>query len=81
VVCDWLLVVRMQQPYEYTETTKNAINAENENSQGFPFLRGDFFSRICVNKWGTRWHNRLRHCAINRKVAGPIPNGVAGIFQ
>ena len=23
----------------------------------------------------------LRHCATNRKVAGSIPDGVAGIFQ
>jgi hypothetical protein len=27
--------------------------------------------------WGRRW---LKHCAINRKVAGTIPDGV-GIFH
>jgi hypothetical protein len=30
---------------------------------------------------GTRWRSWLRHCAINRKVAGSIPDGVFGIFH
>jgi hypothetical protein len=29
----------------------------------------------------TRWRSLLRHCATSRKVAGPIPDGVTGIFQ
>jgi hypothetical protein len=28
----------------------------------------------------TRWRSWLRHCATSRKVAGPIPHGVTGIF-
>jgi hypothetical protein len=28
----------------------------------------------------TRWRNLLRHCVINRKVAGSILEGVIGIF-
>ena len=31
--------------------------------------------------WGTRWRSCLRHCAACRKVAGPIPDGVTGIFH
>ena len=30
---------------------------------------------------GTRWRSWLRHCAISRKVAGSIPDGVIGIFH
>jgi hypothetical protein len=29
---------------------------------------------------GPRWRSWLWHCAINRKVAGSIPDGVTGIF-
>ena len=29
---------------------------------------------------GTRWRSWLRHCAISRKVAGSIPDGVIRIF-
>jgi hypothetical protein len=29
----------------------------------------------------TRWRSWLRHCAISRKVAGSIPDGVIGIFH
>jgi hypothetical protein len=29
----------------------------------------------------TLWRSCLRHCAINRKVAGSIPDGVIGIFD
>ena len=31
--------------------------------------------------WGTRWRSWLRHCATNRKVSGPIPDGVTGTFH
>ena len=30
---------------------------------------------------GTRWRSWLRHCATSRKVAGPIPDYVIGIFH
>jgi hypothetical protein len=30
---------------------------------------------------GTQWHNWLRHCSTNWKVAGLIPDGVSGIFS
>ena len=30
---------------------------------------------------GTLWRSRLRYCATSRKVAGPIPDGVIGIFH
>ena len=30
---------------------------------------------------GTRWRNWLRHCAISRKVAGSIPDGVIATFH
>jgi len=30
---------------------------------------------------GTRWRIWLKHCAISRKVAGSIPDGVIGIFH
>jgi len=33
------------------------------------------------NEWGTRWGSWLRHCAASRKVAGSIPDGVAGNFH
>ena len=33
------------------------------------------------NVWVTLWCNYLRHCAASRKVAGPIPDGVIGIFH
>jgi len=39
---------------------------------------------ICSNlpkPRGTRWCNWLRHCAVSREVAGPILNGVIGIFD
>jgi len=29
----------------------------------------------------TRWRNWLRHCTTSQKVAGPIPDGVIGIFR
>ena len=32
-------------------------------------------------KRGTWWRSWLRHCATSRKVAGSIPDGVAGIFH
>jgi hypothetical protein len=28
-----------------------------------------------------RWRSWLRHCAISRKVAGSIPDGVIGFFH
>jgi hypothetical protein len=31
--------------------------------------------------WGTWWCSWLRHWATSRKVAGPIPDGVTGIFH
>ena len=40
--------------------------------------------RLCVafcNLLSTRWRSWLRHCAISRKVAVSIPDGVIGIFQ
>jgi hypothetical protein len=30
---------------------------------------------------GTQWHSSLRHCTTNRKVTGPIPDGVIGNFH
>jgi hypothetical protein len=33
-----------------------------------------------VNR-GMRWHNCLRHCATNWKVAGSIPDSAFVIFQ
>ena len=38
-------------------------------------------SRGFVSYWGTWWCRWLRHCATSQKVAGSIPDGVAGIFQ
>jgi hypothetical protein len=32
-------------------------------------------------KRGTRWRSWLKHCATSRKIAGPIPDGVIGIFH
>jgi len=32
-------------------------------------------------KVGTRWYSWLRRCTTSRKVAGPIPSGVIGIFH
>jgi hypothetical protein len=34
-----------------------------------------------VTARGTRWRSWLRHCATRRKVAGPISDGVTGIFN
>ena len=31
--------------------------------------------------WGTRWHSWLRHCALSRKVAGSILDGVSGMVR
>ena len=36
---------------------------------------------IYIYMGGTRWRSWLRHCAISRKVAGSIPDGVTGIFH
>ena len=36
---------------------------------------------IIIIIMGTRWRRWLRHCATTRKVAGTIPNCVAGIFH
>ena len=33
------------------------------------------------NADSTRWRSCLRHCAISRKLAGSIPDGVTGIFH
>ena len=32
------------------------------------------YGRLHTSKWATRWHSWLRHCAINRNVAGSIPD-------
>jgi hypothetical protein len=39
------------------------------------------FTYVVTNIRGTRWHSWLRHCAISRKVACSIPDGVTGIFH
>jgi hypothetical protein len=60
----------------------------------FDFVRHNFFFLI-LKVWCCVWcrnvglyhnrfarhHERLRHCATNRKVAGSIPDGVTGISQ
>jgi hypothetical protein len=40
-----------------------------------------FMSCMKNHSVGTRWYSWLRRCAIRRKVAGSIPNGVIGIFH
>jgi hypothetical protein len=42
------------------------------------FHQCSIFTKFAVN--GTRWHSWLRHCAISRKVAASIPDGVLGFF-
>jgi len=34
-----------------------------------------YFLKLLVS-WDTPWHSWLRYCAISRKVAGSIPDGV-----
>jgi len=38
-------------------------------------------SKVLHEVWCTRWRSWLRHCATSRKVTGPIPDGVIGIFH
>jgi hypothetical protein len=38
------------------------------------------FIRLTIRFWGTRWRSCLWHCATNQKVAGLIPDEVAGIL-
>jgi len=38
------------------------------------------FNQHLFNFGAMQWHSWLRHCAIRRKVAGWIPDGVIGIF-
>jgi len=45
------------------------------------FLSCIFFLMLHFVVRGTRWRGLLRHCATSRKVAGPIPDGVIGIFH
>jgi len=46
--------------------------------RNFPF---NTFSVAPRNNGSVRWRSWLRHCAISRKVAGSVPNGVTGIFH
>jgi hypothetical protein len=39
------------------------------------------FLKSCAYIWGTQWRSWLRHCIIDQKVAGSIPDGVSGIFH
>ena len=41
------------------------------------------FNILASTIWGegTRWRSWLKHCAASQKVAGPIPDGVIGIFH
>jgi len=45
------------------------------------FYTHSFISLLLSLLRGTRWAIWLRHCAIRRKVASPIPDGVIGIFH
>jgi hypothetical protein len=49
------------------------------------FLRKNYTSYFILYwyliVWGTRRCSWLKHCAINLKVAGSIPDGVIGIFH
>jgi hypothetical protein len=53
----------------------------------FPYnLNSEYLQRPKYNKYveiptGHAVAQWLRHCAINRKVAGSIPDGVIGIFH
>jgi hypothetical protein len=39
------------------------------------------FLHLYKTAWQWRWRSWLRHCAITRKVAGSIPDGIIGIFH
>jgi len=48
----------------------------NDLTQQFQIIKSQL-----LKTWGTRWSSWLRHCAISRKVAGSIPDGVIGFFS
>ena len=42
-------------------------------------FKGQNIVSLCLFR-GTQWRSWLRHCAISRKVAGSILDGVTGFF-
>jgi hypothetical protein len=51
------------------------VNHRFKNPRTLELHVGQIFSLQSVWR-GTRWRSRFRHCAISRKVAGSIPNGI-----
>jgi hypothetical protein len=51
----------------------------NKSRHSIPLV--DYLLFFYSVKRGPRWRSWLRHCPINRKVAGSIPDGVIGIFH
>jgi hypothetical protein len=64
---------------DYGENIKVTVRAtQNTATNCFLTINGDTHQTIGARCWWRIW---LRHCATNRKVAGPIPDGVTGIFH
>jgi len=58
----------------FTAKQSVACHLQVSNNPAIEFLLS---THICRGTWRS-W---LRHCATSRKVTGPIPNGVTGIFH
>jgi hypothetical protein len=67
--------------YNHTDTQKELITAKLRRWRHFRNVNKIEINCCLILKRGKRWRSWLRHCATSRKVAGPIPDGVIGIFH
>jgi len=59
----------------------NNIMKITVSCQKLVYFTNSYFFRLYYTGGGTRWRSWLRHCAISRKIAGSIPDGVIGLFH
>jgi len=50
------------------------------NVGNFYYMHWFIYQNVCIFIRGTRWHRWLRHCAISRRVADLITDGIIEIF-